>query len=286
MSKPLPDQGTDAVGTKSPIQSIDRAVAMLGVIADAGPAGEVLTAIASATGVHASTARTLLTSLAFHGFVDQDQQSRRYRIGPAVFELERKYSAQSDLATVAAPVMRKLWEDSRETVHLAVLQGGRRVDLAVLVSPQLLNVNPTLAAQPDTSEVTSSASANSLYTTAAGKILLLTLSAEERMAHLEQIGAVVTSRGASSLEHVRAELAEVEASGLARNDEEEEPGVCGIAAPILDNAGVIRAALCIGYPSVRKSAEYDELLRRLVVDAATELSAALGAAPKRAAHGG
>jgi DNA-binding IclR family transcriptional regulator len=280
MSKSPQVQGEDAVATKTPIQSIDRAVAMLQVIAKAGPSGDALTAIAAETGVHASTARTLLSSLTLHGFVDQDQQSRRYRLGAAVFELERTYSAQSDLASVAAPVMRKLWEASRETVHLAVLQGGRRVDIAVLVSPQLLNVNPTLAAQAESVEISSDASANSLYTTAAGKILLLTLPVGERAVHLDQVGAVVTSRGASSAEHVRAELARVEESGLALNDEEEVPGVCGIAAPILDNTGAVRAALCIGYPSVRKTPAYDEQLRSLVTSAADELSAALGAAPR------
>ncbi|MFT4029417.1 MAG: IclR family transcriptional regulator [Protaetiibacter sp.] len=262
---------------KSPIQSIDRAVAMLNVIAEAGRAGIVLSAVAAATGVHASTARTILNSLVVHGFVDQDA-ARRYRLGPAVFELNRRYAAQSDLASVAAPVIRRLWEESRETVHLAVLQGGRRVDLSVLVSPQLLNVNPMLGARAEMDDTAEESTyANSLFTTAAGKILLLTMSAEERAAHLAEIGAVVTPKGASSADSVLEQLAAVEEARIATNDEEEVLGVCGIAAPVVDDTGAIRAALCIGYPSVRKSPEYEARLRQLVVAAADELSTALGA---------
>ena len=282
------DEGVeaDASGLKSPIQSIDRAVAMLNVTADAGRSGVALSDVAAATGVHASTARTILSSLVIHGFVDQDAKSRRYRLGPAVFELNRRYAAQSDLAAVAAPIIRRLWEESRETVHLAVLQSGRRVDLSVLVGPQILNVNPALGGLPVTeASIEESAWANSLYTTAAGKILLLTTPAEERRAHLEEIGAVVSRHGAASVDAVLAQLTEIEQAGIARNDEEEVPGVCGLAAPVMDHTGAICAALCIGYPSVRKSEEHDAELARLVVDAAHELSAALGRDSSRVSDG-
>lgn len=268
----------ERVGLKSSIQSIDRAVAMLTVIADAGRAGVVLGSIAGATGVHASTARTILSSLVTHGFVDQDARSRRYRLGPAVFELNKRYAAQLDLAAVAAPYIRRVWEASRETVHLAVLQSGRRVDLSVLVSPQILNVNPTVGGGAETENAASDASSvNSLYTTAAGKILLLSMSAAVRAQHLAQIGAVVTPHGTISAEDVLEDLAIVEATGIATNLEDEEPGVCGIAAPIFDADGAVCAALCIGYPAVRRSAAYDEVLRTLAREAAEEVSIALGA---------
>lgn len=268
---------SESGGAKSAIQSIDRAVALLNVIAAAGPAGESLGVIAAATGIHASTARTLLSSLGVHGLLDQDARSRRYRLGPRFFELRRLYDSQADLAAVAAPILKELWERSRETVHLAVLQGGRRIDLSVLVSPQLLNVNPTITSLAEQERPADNSSANALFTTAAGKVLLLGMSPDERREHLHAIGAIVTTHGTVDPERALKDLAKVEATGVATNFEDEEPGVCGVAAPVFDGHGDVCAALCIGYPSVRRSPSYDAILQQLVVEGAQRISTSLGA---------
>lgn len=236
------------------IQAVDRAVALLRALSTAGPDGSSLKQLTTTVGLRASTGRTLLSSMIEHGLVTQDEQTRRYLLGPLVFELQRQYVARSDLSAVAAPVLRKLWADTRETVHLAVLQGHRRVDIAVLVSPQLLNVNPTSI--PRTNE------ASPLYRTAAGKVLL----------------AAAPPNVRQDVPHDRLdELDRVRQQGYATNIEEEAVGVCGVAAPVHDHTGRTVAAVCVGYPSVRHDPANDAVLRSAVMDAAAELSERLGA---------
>lgn len=236
------------------IQALDRSVALLEALAQAGPHGCSLKQLTDAVGLRASTGRTLLASMVEHGLVAQHEQTRRYLLGPLIFELQRQYVARSDLSAVAAPVLRRLWEDTAETVHLATLQGNRRVDIAVLVGPQLLNINPTTL--PLTDEPTP------LYRTAAGKVLLA--------------DAPWPLQQADVPPHVREELDRVREQGYATNVEEEAVGVCGVAAPVRDHSGRTIAALCIGYPSVRHAPEHDARLRAAVMEAAADLSARLG----------
>ncbi|MBZ2199688.1 IclR family transcriptional regulator [Occultella gossypii] len=265
------DEGPTPQGSlvpRSSIQVIDRTVALLRAIAGAGGGGLSLKDVTTAVGLRPSTGRTLLSALATHGLVRQAGPGRSYMLGPTFFELNRSYVAQSDLASVAAPVLRELWRTTNETVHLSVLKDSLRVDLSVLVSPQLLNINPTTATFEDESSTPP-------FRTAAGKVLFAALPTEQRDAMLKSAPWRTTGKPTrAALEKL---VGEVLAQGYATNYEEDAPGVCGVAAPVRDHTGRTVAALCIGYPSVRHSAGHDETLRRAVARASEELSVLLGA---------
>ncbi|GAB3630916.1 IclR family transcriptional regulator [Microbacterium shaanxiense] len=264
MMDAIRDESAETNVAKSPIQSIDRTVALLEAIAAAGPAGAPLSSVTATAGVHASTGRTLLTALMVHGLVAQIDSTRRYVLGPRFFELNRTYTLQHDLGAVAAPILRGLWEHSNETVHLATLQHGRRVDIAVLVSPQLLNINPS-AMRASASPI------HPLLHTAAGKVLLAGMPGDERDRILDSASAEADRA------EIDQELATVLGAGFATNHEEEVAGVCGIAAPVRDHNGRTVAAMCVGYPTARQSGEYEARLRESTVEAAAELSRMLGA---------
>ncbi|MFC7623014.1 IclR family transcriptional regulator [Microlunatus sp. GCM10028923] len=266
----VPAEGVTPERAKSPIQAIDRAVALLEAVAHAGPQGASLKELSEATGLHASTGRTLLSSLMINGLVDQLARNRRYVLGTRLIEFNRIYVAQADLSAVAAPIMRQLWEDTAETVHLSVLQNDLRVDIAVLVSPQLLNVNPTAARFAE-------AGPSSLYRTAAGKVLLAGLSDDGIRATLDS-PRFADAHHALPVEQVLELTAGVRAQGHATNFEEEVAGVCGVAAPVSDSRGVTIAALCIGYPAVRHAPDYDASLLAAVTAGAKQMSRLLGGA--------
>jgi len=258
-----------ATPVKTPIQAIDRAVALLQAVAKAGPGGVPLKALADEVGLPSSTARTLLNSLSQHGVVDQDVRSRRYLLGSRLAEFTRTYVAQADLSAVAAPVLQRVWKQTDETVHLAVLQGPRRIDITVLVSRQLLNVNPTVARFDDEGP-------SPLYQTAAGKVLLAGLS-DDDVRDLLESPVYAGSHHARSVAEVLEIAAAARTAGYAANVEEEAAGVCGIAAPVRDSTGTTVAALCIGYPRVRHTGDTPDRLRQAVTRAADEISTLLGA---------
>ncbi|GAB2599710.1 IclR family transcriptional regulator [Pseudactinotalea suaedae] len=260
---------------RTPIQAIDRAIALLDVVAEGGPHGMTLGALAESTGLAPSTARTILSSLVMHGLIAQSGSGSSYTLGSRFFELNRRFAMQADLSAVAAPVLRALWERTNETVHLAVLQGNRRVDLAVLVSPQLLRVDPTSTGYLD-------ASASPLYKTAAGKVLFAGLSRTDRLGMLRT--SAWQDETPPAPEDLMAAMDAVVTEGYATNLEEEAAGVCGVAAPVHDQSGATIAAVCLGYPSTRHTTSHAGSLRDEVIAAAAELSLLLGADPDRAAR--
>lgn len=261
-------EGTPSAAPRTAIQAVDRSVALLDAIADGGPQGTTLGALAQSTGLAASTARTILTSLIAHGLVAQNGTGQRYLLGSRFFELNRRFVSQSDLSAVAAPVLRALWERTEETVHLAVLQGTRRVDIAVLVSPQLLTVDPTSARFTDVS-------ATPLYRTAAGKVLFAGLGPEQRVGMLDTAGWV--DEHPPPHHELLTQMDTVAEHGYATNIEEEAVGVCGVAAPVRDDTGATIAAVCLGYPAVRHTPTHATWLREEAVAAAADLSSLLGA---------
>jgi len=252
---------------RTSVQALDRSVALLDAVADAGGHGTGLVELAERVGLPASTARTLLASLVAHGLVAQAEPHRRYTLGARFFELNRRFVAQSDLSAVAAPVLRSLWERTAETVHLAILHGARRVDISVLVSPQLLRIDPTTSRLTDPT-------AHPLYRTAAGKVLFAGLPRADRQTMLRS--APWQEPGPLDEAELMDRMDEVVRAGYATNLEEEAAGVCGVAAPVVDVSGRTVAALCVGYPSVRHSPDHAARLRDEVVDAARELSRLLG----------
>lgn len=251
---------------RSQIQALDRAAALLTALAEAGPAGAPLRTLVTMVELHSSTARTLLNSLLLHGLVEQDTMSRNYRIGPRFLELNRIYQRRADLSTVAAPIMRVLWERTSETVHLAILQGGQRVDVAVLVGPHVLTINPAVARGLT---LASSAPRTPLHHTAAGKVLLAGLSTSE-------IDGVLADETTARRRHIMSELSQVRERGFATNTEEAAVGVHGVAAPVFDSAGTVAATLCIGYPSPRATSDHTAFLTEAVIESAAAISQLLG----------
>jgi IclR family transcriptional regulator, acetate operon repressor len=91
-------------------------------------------------GVAHSTAHRLMAMLAYHGFVRQEPGSRAYVAGPALVEIGLAAVRELDIRLHARPVLESLAASLRETVHLAVLEGGNVRYLDAVESPHALRV--------------------------------------------------------------------------------------------------------------------------------------------------
>ena len=101
------------------VQSVDRALSILEVLARAGEAG--VTEIAAELGVHKSTAFRLVATLEAHRLVEQTGDRGRYRLGVGILRLAGATTARLDLVQEARPICRQLAADTGETVNVAVL---------------------------------------------------------------------------------------------------------------------------------------------------------------------
>src|SRR3954464_15519008 len=105
--------------TAASVQSVDRALTILELLAREGDAG--VTEIAADLGVHKSTAFRLLATLEGHRLVEQTSDRGRYRLGVGGLRLAGATTARLDLVQEARPVCRQLAADTGETVNIAVL---------------------------------------------------------------------------------------------------------------------------------------------------------------------
>ena len=119
MAEVDPTRAESSAVTGAGVQSVDRALAILEVLARIGEAG--VTEIAAELGVHKSTAFRLMATLEAHRLVEQTSERGRYRLGVGILRLAGATTARLDLVQEARPICRQLASDTGETVNIAVL---------------------------------------------------------------------------------------------------------------------------------------------------------------------
>jgi DNA-binding IclR family transcriptional regulator len=243
------------------VQSVDRALTILGILARLGEAG--VTEIAAELGVHKSTAFRLVATLESHGMVEQNEERGKYRLGVGVLRLAGATTARLDVVQEARPICRKLAADSGETVNIAVLSDRSALYLDQVAGQSALQSHNWVGQHIP------------LHATSNGKVLLSGLSADEVDSRLPKLPSY-TSDTVTSRARLRRDLAEVRDQGYAVAVDELEVGLTAIAAPIRNAHGDVIASLSVSGPTFRLGEPRVKELVPVVQDAADEVSRRLG----------
>jgi DNA-binding IclR family transcriptional regulator len=124
-------------GTPGPVQSVDRAVAILEILSRDGEAG--VTEVARELGVHKSTASRLLAALDRRELVSQDTARGRFRLGVGLVRLAGAAARRLDVVQESRPVCQALARQAGETVNLGVLSGRDALYLVQVAGPAALS---------------------------------------------------------------------------------------------------------------------------------------------------
>lgn len=195
--------------------------------------------LARRLGIAKSTAHRLLATLTDEGLLEQDPRTGRYRLGLAVFDLAAAVQSL-DLHEAALSPMTDLRNRTGETVQVAVLDGREVVYVERLDSPNTLRLFLEVGRR------------NDAHSTGCGKALLAFSPPEvvDRVLKHWKLPAK-TPHTITSLDALRADLADARRRGYARNRHESELGVISVAAPIRDASGRTIAALSVAGPAER-----------------------------------
>lgn len=248
------------------VQSVDRTFDLLELLARF-PEGLSLSTITSDIGLHKSTVHRLLGSLKDRGYIEQESDSGRYRLGLAFIALAGPYLNQLDLKNVAEPEMRRLSDTIGVTVYLAALRddevvyldkverydGFRRFDIIGRHVP--------------------------VYCTSLGKSLVMDL---DPSGIREMLGR---NPPIKKTPFTRTETGEILENiefcrnrGWSSDLQEHEEGVNCVGAPIRDHRNNIVAAISAVWRSARTDEELEES-GRAVAGTAGEISKRLGYLP-------
>ena len=247
------------------IQALGRASAIIDVIAVSGEEGVGLSDISRATSLNKTTAFNLLASLVTLRFVEQDDHSRRYRLGLRNLELGRIVQERLHISHLARPILSSLCKTTNETVNLGVPD---LLDLLVVDSFQGSRIL----------HATAKAGWRSLYhSTALGKAFMARWDAPMRQSVYRSCGLPQqTTNTITDVDALEAQLNQFVAQGYAVDVEENEIGVNGIARWIVDGLGEVTAAISVSGHASRLTEDAMKRIAPDVIAAADAIATAIG----------
>jgi IclR family transcriptional regulator, KDG regulon repressor len=251
------------------IQSIERAFAILEEVARS-PEGIGLAELGKRVGLHNSTAFHLLKTMVSLGYVQQDKESKRYRIGRQLFTLAAGALNEIELVTLATPVLENLTQETGECSHFAIRSGDSIVVLARTAGSGLFQMTDKVGV------------VRPAHCTALGKVLIahLTPSQLERFLGGSELRRF-TAKTIVEREPLLRELVEVRRTGTGFDDGEfDAEGRC-VAAAVRDFTGQVAGAIGISGPIWRLSIQAIQAKAEQVREAAEMLSRQLGFNPAR-----
>ena len=264
----------DAVVTDAPsspprsgAQAVERALGVLRCV-EADDDGVGITELSQRTGLTVSTTHRLTRTLTEAGLLLQDPRTERYQLGPALVVLGRKAEQRLGYRQ-ALPLLEELAELTGESINLGVRAGNEVRVVLDVVSPQ-----PLRFSQAPGSRVP-------MHVSAMGKCLLA--HSGDIDDEIDRLGDLVraTHRTITDRDELRRELERVRERGWALNDEERNPGVRAIAAPVLQPGGSMVGAVAIQGPTVRITDDRLPELAALLSKTTHRIAPLLVASPRR-----
>lgn len=218
-----------------------------------------ITELAQRLGLGKSNVHRLLQALVELQYAQKDEKHGTYRVTLKLWELGMAVETRLDIKPAAGDAMEHLLAETRETVHLSILDGDEVVYVAKLDSPEPVRAY---------SEVGGRAPAHCVAT---GKAIL----AWQDPAFLQALAQRLSRHTDSTLvapEDFLAELERIRAQGYAVNRGEWRSSVWGIGAPIRSPEGLVVAAIGVSGPSTRVKPAAVKRLAAEVIAAADAVS--------------
>lgn len=244
------------------VQSVDRALLVLEILATLGQAG--VTEIAAELGVHKSTVSRLIAVLESRGYVEQASGGGKYQLGFTIARLARASSGHLDLVKLSQDVCDTLVPKVGETTNLAILDQDRIVNIVETIGPEQITLRSWVG-QSCPSHATSS-----------GKVLLAALEPADVRARMSDPLESFTGNTVVKLADLERELAAVREHGWASVVEELEVGLNAVSAPVYDAGSNVIAALSVSGPAYRLSPDRFPEIAKQAAAAAEVISRRLG----------
>jgi IclR family transcriptional regulator, acetate operon repressor len=261
------DYGSEKDGT---VQSISRALTLLELLAE-DDEGYRLKDLAERSGLSPSTIHRLLTTMEQKRFVEFDPHTHLWHVGRQSFSVGAAFVRRRNFVAQTIPFLRRIRDQTRETVNLAVADDGEVVILHQVESREIVRAITRVGGRAP------------LTSSGLGKAILATCSNEDIAAIIQRHGLRrVTPQSIIRAGELYDALKRVREQGYAVDDEESAMGLRCVAAVVFNEYGEALAAISASGPETRLSDERLARLGRIVVDVAAEITAALGGKPPAA----
>ena len=244
------------------VQSVARAAEILQCFQRTPEMG--ISEIAGEMNLNKSTVFGLVNTLTRYGYLEQVPGNRKYRLGITLFEMGNLVLSRIDIRNEAKALCAPLAQKYPATVHIATHSEGEVIYVDKMDS--------------GTSLISSSNVGNRapMHCTGVGKAMLAYLPETYIDQYLLFPLKRLTEKTITTRQQLLEELEKVRQSGIAMDEEEIEPGLSCIAAPILQLNGEPVLAISLSFPYGRIREINIAEARRELLTHTKELSARLG----------
>jgi IclR family transcriptional regulator, KDG regulon repressor len=247
------------------VQSLGRAFAILEAVARHRE-GIGLADLSKLVGLHNSTTFHLAKTLVSLGYLRQERDSKRYRIGRPLCALAASALDEIEMVNLATPVLEELSRDTGESSHFSVRMGDTVVVIARTGGPGAFQLAERVGV------------VRPAHCTALGKVMLASLGEDQLKRFLERVELKPwTEKSITDIPTLAREVAKVRRTGVAYDEGEFNLEVRCIAVPVKDFTSQIVGALGISGPIWRQSNHVQQGKAKILQAAALRLSAAFGA---------
>lgn len=248
------------------LQTVDKAMTLLGLFGRLQP--EIgLSELGRLAGFDKAATRRFLVAMAKHGFIEQNHENRKYRLGSAFLHYARIREATMPLASIVQPILDELARETGETAHVSMLTGNSLSTIATAEPQRATRANVDLFEPLP------------LFATASG---LACLAFAEKSFVEKYVGQVelkkVTPNTVTSKKSFRAIIAQTFEKGTSRAERSFGEDVIGTATPIFDWSQNAIGAVAVAAVATRFDAKLEALVEALVLRAAIAITEATGGA--------
>jgi IclR family transcriptional regulator, acetate operon repressor len=242
--------------------TVSKALGLIELLRESGhPLG--LSEVARLAGFDKATARRMLLELVANGYVEQDEESRGYALGPALQMLGRARENRFPLNRTVQPAVRALCELTGETVHATEYCAG---SLASIFTVESAKANRVILEHGQKLP---------LHATASGYAFLAassdTFVDNVCRKQFEAFTPTTPTDGKMLLEIVQA----TRERGFSISNQSMEEGVSSVAAAIRGAGGKPVGTMAIAMPASRVTpeviGEYGELVRKSAAQVSARL---------------
>jgi DNA-binding IclR family transcriptional regulator len=223
-----------------------------------------ITEIATHLGVAKSTVAGLVYTLEKNGYMDQDQDTRRYRLGLRLIERAATALDTIEIRQIAFPYIARLRDSFDESVYLGVPRNSEIVIIGRVLCSKVLGVRTGIGESIPFLE------------TAVGTAYLSGQADDfVQQAIDDHLGQTTQTPKKSQIQSIRREISEAGQTGYAVNHRGREGGVSYIASPIFDITGSSIATVSVSVPTIRLPStaipEFGESVRETALSISSEL---------------
>ncbi|MEK4538144.1 IclR family transcriptional regulator [Peribacillus sp. FSL K6-1552] len=250
--------------TERLIQSVERTADILELFLVSGPELSIKD-ISQQLNLSKSTVHGLIKTLVHRGYLQQNTDNLKYKLGMKLFELGNFIGEHLDIGKIAQPIIKSLVEELKETVHLVVRQRDELIYVEKVEGPSALRIYSHIGKRAP------------IHCTGVGKAILAYQDEKEIDRILSSCDLEpFTEHTMTDTKEIKNHLGLIREKGYSIDDEEIELGLKCVAAPIFDSKGTVIASISCASPKMRLSQERLPEVIAGIKNAAFEISKCLG----------